>query len=586
MRKILILIISVSYIALTGYAGLTGCVSEESPQFQDLVLQEPDLEEDLSAENLIESTIPAPGSAEVKLDTLIQVFFTERIDKNSLTPETFIVQNILGPVSGEISYEEATKTATFKPGQNLSLLSNYKVTLTTGLKTPENKVLSQDYSWRFSTQDGTWEEQAKKLKRPGGAAAARPQVAIDNAGNAIVVWQQKDTGTPDSVQSIIARRYSPDQGWQNLAQPVENSAENCAYPQVAMVANEKTMVLWLQGSEGEESVYAKSPGENGIWTLATAESIESIEDAANHPRLVMDQAGNALAVWSEEEETEALGGLLSWGDIYVNQYSPETGWQENAALISKRTTDAFGGNQFPDVALGPNGSAIVVWEQRSFGWGEDFIVDSVVGNHLTGDFETWDNTTITELEEGKEKADLPRIAGDGSANYIVVWKERLDREGERNAVNSRRYSIEDGTWGDIVGLSSNESVISFMSLSIAMNSMGDAVAIWAQDDKIWARRYIADNGWEDAAVTIDHGSGSAKKPQVAIDGEGNIIAAWVQDGDIWVNRYSVRDGAWATEIHIDDHDDFAARPAIAMNEQGQAILAWERDGEILVKLFK
>jgi hypothetical protein len=69
--------------------------------------------------------------------------------------------------------------------------------------------------------------------------------------------------------------------------------------------------------------------------------------------------------------------------------------------------------------------------------------------------------------------------------------------------------------------------------------------VWRQYDgtrySIWSNRYVAGTGWSAAELIETDSAGSAGNPQVAVDSAGNAVAVWEQhDGtrnNIWSNRY-------------------------------------------------
>lgn len=127
---------------------------------------------------------------------------------------------------------------------------------------------------------------------------------------------------------------------------------------------------------------------------------------------------------------------------------------------------------------------------------------------------------------------------------------------------------------------------------VAVDAMGNAVAVWQQPDlsplgyeSIWASRFTPATGWGPAEI-LDIGDGVAESPQVAVDPSGNAIAVWQQsDGtrtNLWANHYSVGVG-WggAILIELDDTGDaelpltaFGPSQSIGIDAAGNAMVAW------------
>ncbi|NOZ53691.1 MAG: hypothetical protein GXP08_11210 [Gammaproteobacteria bacterium] len=80
---------------------------------------------------------------------------------------------------------------------------------------------------------------------------------------------------------------------------------------------------------------------------------------------------------------------------------------------------------------------------------------------------------------------------------------------------------------------------------VAMNSFGDAVAVWTQRDSVgtnvWANRFNADaNDWGVAELIETTNQGNVHNPQVAINLRGHAIAVWYQKDDTGTNAWANR----------------------------------------------
>jgi hypothetical protein len=79
---------------------------------------------------------------------------------------------------------------------------------------------------------------------PNGQDATFPQVAMDNKGNAIIVWSQSD----GAVYQIFKSEYR-NGAWINpssLADNISPDGQSAFYPQVAMDNNGNAIIVWYQ----------------------------------------------------------------------------------------------------------------------------------------------------------------------------------------------------------------------------------------------------------------------------------------------------------------------------------------------------
>jgi hypothetical protein len=187
--------------------------------------------------------------------------------------------------------------------------------------------------------------------------------------------------------------------------------------------------------------------------------------------------------------------------------------------------------------------------------------------------------TATRISEGAGTTDIfPDVVMDDSGNAIVVWGQ-VDGTGV-DSIYANRYVAGSG-WGTPDVIESGSGIA--QSPHIAMDSSGSAIAVWRQEDgtgvdSIYANRYVAGSGWGTAGL-IESGSGTAEGSSIAMDSGGNAIAVWEQDdgtgiNSIYANRYAAGSG-WGAATAIESDDLNAGGPIIAVNGSGNAVAVWE-----------
>ncbi|QCF27486.1 Ig-like domain-containing protein [Hydrocarboniclastica marina] len=145
------------------------------------------------------------------------------------------------------------------------------------------------YANRYVAGNG-W--QVSQLIETGNGAANDPQIAFDNDGNALAVWVQND-GTYDNVHF---NRYVAGTGWQT-DEPIEaGNAGNASFPQIAIDDAGNALAVWHK-RDGVQSDIVASLYVAGGWQ--GAEPIETGNGGAISPQVAFDSKGNALAVWQQ-----------------------------------------------------------------------------------------------------------------------------------------------------------------------------------------------------------------------------------------------------------------------------------------------
>ena len=95
----------------------------------------------------IVSTLPAVDATDMAVDTTMSVVFSEAMDASTITINSFTLDG----VSGSVSYDSSTYTATFTPSANLAESTTYTATLSTIITSADGNPLASAYSWSFTT---------------------------------------------------------------------------------------------------------------------------------------------------------------------------------------------------------------------------------------------------------------------------------------------------------------------------------------------------------------------------------------------------------------------------------------------------
>ncbi len=241
----------------------------------------------------------------------------------------------------------------------------------------------------------------------------------------------------------------------------------------------------------------------------------------------------------------------------------------------------------PQIAVDPDGNAIAVWEQHV---GDQHTRSDVLANRYVASTDSWGTPQLLETSDAGTAA-YPQIAMDDGGNAIAVWSQY---DGTRYNNWAKRYSAAGGSWGTAELIETHDDGNAGRP-QIDMDSEGNAIAIWLQDDdpgsdyqgNLWANRRDASTGsWGTAVLIETNDSDHPESYQIAVDHDGNAIAVWMQDNDpgssaeeyyIWVNRYTAATGSWGTPENLGGGTD----PQIAMDSNGNAIAVFDSGLNIL-----
>ena len=99
----------------------------------------------------VTSTSPEADATGVAVSTAVSVTFSEAMKASTITTGSFTLDG----VSGSVSYDSGTYTATFTPSANLAESTTYTATLSTAITDAAGNPLASAYPWSFTTTDVT-----------------------------------------------------------------------------------------------------------------------------------------------------------------------------------------------------------------------------------------------------------------------------------------------------------------------------------------------------------------------------------------------------------------------------------------------
>ncbi len=251
------------------------------------------------------------------------------------------------------------------------------------------------YANRRLASVGTW---SPPMEVGGTSDFAQYPHADVNAGLGVVGWSRREA----VATNAYARRYNLlANGWFP-----ETSLENAATPARAVhvlidPAGNATTV-WRQDSVSSDALYNRYNDNLGEWEGAAF--FETEPGDASTPALGADSLGNIHAAWTQEDGND---------NMYARRWDAMTQvWGPVELLESENAGNAFE----PDITVGDDGSAVVVWRQ----W--DGARYDLMANQYDAASQTWGTARLVEFEEGGYvlEADVAMVDED---HVIVVWSQ-------------------------------------------------------------------------------------------------------------------------------------------------------------------
>lgn len=300
-----------------------------------------------------------------------------------------------------------------------------------------------------------------------------PSVAMDAAGDFVVVWQgQPSPGgvpEPSGTHQIYARRYDA-AGTARSDQFLVNGDANTdqTLPDVAMDAAGDFVVAWQTGDQANGGYLARDiqalrydatgAARGGAFPLSTAANT-----GRQDPRVAMDAAGRFVVAWSNyDASVQAPQGDVK-GDVHAQRYDAAGTAQGSEFMVNTFTA---GDQSEPSVNMDAAGDFAVAWEsndQVAPDSNYDIYAQrySAAGTPVGGEFLV--NTSTAGSQAG------PRAAMDADGDMVVAWGSYLTG----SSIYIRRFAGEESV---DLGLgatfaSATPSPGSSFSMTLAVNNV-------------------------------------------------------------------------------------------------------------------
>jgi hypothetical protein len=499
------------------------------------------------------SVTPVDGATGVDRTPSVTIEFSEAVDPATISGATLQVNSASTSVPGTITYDEASNAATFVPDNELTLLSTLTVTVTAAIADAAGNALSEDYSWSFKVRDGSWGTMTALETTTGGRWS--PAVDIDPEGNAIAVWHGG---------RIESRRFVNDTtpGWTSLVNLDFNTPTGSGRnPDIAINSTVNAFAVWRHDGPTQDQFRANFYDASSGWQTTNTVVYDPGGNVAGDIFVDADASGNAFSAMNLDTSIQAkIDTGTSWdtaGNAQIdgsafNNSNPAIAvssngsavvvYQESNYIRANRydgsswnspgpidvvNNSGDGVNNDPDVAIFPNGNALIIWGESGAAV-SSYLNTRTLDSGTLGPVETLATHLMIFYGFGQKVAAAPD--GTGMAIY------RFD-----NKIYAVRY---DGTSWESTATELTTSGGTVENPHIRMDAMGNAVAVWTEEgSSIFAKRFRNDgSGWQETKIPLQSDTGTVSVLDIAVSDNGTAVVVWKQDfpdpnGDIFSNIF-------------------------------------------------
>ena len=209
----------------------------------------------------IVSRSPAPSATNVPTSSTVQIGFSEPMDAGTINTGTLTLSTGGSGVPGAVTYNPATRVATFTPNSTLTSNATYTVLATTGMRDAGGNALASSDSYTFTTADNSPPTIVSRSPSPGAtnvATSATVQVGFSEAMDASTITSS--TFTVSTGGSDIAGTISYNPGT-NVA----------TFTPAAALGSSQTYTVTT--TTGVRDVAGNALAANDVFTFTTVDNI-------------------------------------------------------------------------------------------------------------------------------------------------------------------------------------------------------------------------------------------------------------------------------------------------------------------------
>ena len=300
----------------------------------------------------------------------------------------------------------------------------------------------------------------------------------------------------------------------------------------------------------------------------TLETVSEDGNWAQLPQVAMDPNGNAMVIWTQYDG--------SYYNLMLKVYSAADGQWSSPVRIN--TTP--GNVDYSDVVFDHQGNAMVIWEQDPIN-SSDSDIWAIRYNATAA---SWG--VAEKIESQIRRSERPIAAVDSEGNVVVVWTQTEFGSNYEN-IWGNRYDATTERWSAEFSITTGHR--STFGPHIAMDEAGNALVVFAKNVTIYSSvmtsRYDVDTDtWTAPQLLENSDAGGVSLPKVTMDRYGNGFAIWSQSPTfdsrsmVFVRRYDDDSGTWASPEVIDSDVGYSRSPTISFDNEGNALALWVQKG--------
>lgn len=290
-----------------------------------------------------------------------------------------------------------------------------------------------------------------------------------------------------------------------------------------------------------------------------------------------------VAVWTSNGQDGSMGGVF--GRVYYRNGLPAT----DEFQVNEYTDNQ---QEYPDVAVAPTGSFIVVWNSMLQDGSEEGIYArrfDAAGAPVGPEFQVNSGTANAQRK--------PSVTMANDGHFVVVWESNDPDSLRRWEIMGRVFDSAGQPVGDEFYANTNiNSPSPFFQLNpdVGIASDGTFVAVWqsfgndGDGYSIVGRTYASDGSpLVDELIINEFSASSQRVPSVAVAGDRSFVAAWESDTQdksdglgIIARQYDSAGNPLGNEFIVNTYIDLSQQSAsVGLTQDSGFIVAWQSENQ-------
>jgi hypothetical protein len=298
------------------------------------------------------------------------------------------------------------------------------------------------------------------------------------------------------------------------------------------------------------------------------------------PSVAMNSEGDFVVVWKNFLDTNG-DRIVDKLEIYGQRYNAQGITQGSEFKV---TTASAVWSPSPSAAMDSDGDFVVIWTnaQDTNGDGAADKLEIYGQRYNAQGITQGSEFKVTTIPGSASSQYTPSIGMSSEGDFVVVWKDLKDTNGDRTAdkldIYARRYNKRGEAQGAefIINTTTTYVELAF-SPAVAMDSDGDFVVVWISN-RIYARSYNKRGEAIGAEFIVTPTTVQRSSPSIAMNSDGDFVVIWISNL-IYGQRYNKKGEAIGAEFKVNaplDNQNNSS-PSVAMDNDGDFVVIWQND---------